>query len=554
MTDKMSHGKIILILIAIAYFFLMAGNGLISLTHPDEVFYIQTAKEMLAHRSFMTPYIFDQPQFEKPILTYWLLMLSIKLFGMTAFAARFWPALFGIIGVVATYGLGFMLFKNKRIAFLSAFVLSTNIIYLVLSRAVLTDMIFSIWVVLSLIFFYYGHIEQKNKNIGIILCFVFSGLAVLTKGLLGFVFPAAVILSYLIYKKDWTYFNNRTTFLGIFLFIVIAVPWHILMIKQYGQGFIDEYFKNVHMRRIFEAEHQKSNTWYFYLVTMIGGIFPWSLFLFPAGYLIYKSFKNSNPDRDRIFFLLIWITVIIFIMQIAQSKLASYIFPVFPAIAVLVGYYFNSILDSKNNPKLQRSMQICSYLMSALMILVSVVVIILSRRYITFLVHVWPFYIFSVLSLCCSAAIFIFNKRAQYAAVIGSLSSVILIILALAFLGYSYAEPWVSCREICNVFNKMNTKSSTVLCSKFLVRGVRFYTNRDTAVIDNNGVGFFSPHPVPFLNSDDKILNFFNNQSTTYCIVKKGDVKDIERIIKGRFKVTSVDEIGGKYLLIVSKI
>src|SRR3989338_1286021 len=284
MIHNMGHGKIVFFLIIIAYFFLMFGNGIVSLTHPDEVFYTQTAKEMLARRSFATPYIFDGPQFEKPILTYWLLMAAMKVFGFTAFAARFWPAVFGMAGIIATYGLGIMLFKNKRAAFLSALTLSTSVIYVTLSRAVLTDMIFSIWVVLPFIFFYYGLAYPKRKDIGIILCFICSGLAVLTKGLLGFIFPVAVISAYLFYKKDGAFFKTKATLLGIFLFLIIALPWHILMIQRYGQSFIDEYFKNVHMRRIFEAEHQKSNTWYFYLMTMFGGMFPWSFFSIPAGY------------------------------------------------------------------------------------------------------------------------------------------------------------------------------------------------------------------------------------------------------------------------------
>ena len=86
------------------------------------------------------------------------------------------------------------------------------------------------------------------------------------------------------------------------------------------------------------------------------------------------------------------------------------------------------------------------------------------------------------------------------------------------------------------------------------MRGVKYYTDRKTAVIDINGSGFFSPHPIPFLNSDKKVRDFLAQQPVTYCIVKKSNVRDLERIAQGQFHVNLLDEIGGKYLLKLEKI
>ena len=97
------HLRHILILFVLSYFFLIFGNGLMSLTNPDEVFYAQTAKEMSQHRSWLTPYLFGAPQFEKPVLLYWLVRVGSALFENPNFAARFFPALFGCLGVIAVY-------------------------------------------------------------------------------------------------------------------------------------------------------------------------------------------------------------------------------------------------------------------------------------------------------------------------------------------------------------------------------------------------------------------------------------------------------------------
>ncbi|HVO76953.1 MAG TPA: phospholipid carrier-dependent glycosyltransferase, partial [Candidatus Bathyarchaeia archaeon] len=98
--------KHILILCILCCFFLIAGNGALSLTNPDEVFYAQTAKEMGQHGSWLTPYLFGAPQFEKPVLLYWFVRLAFALFRNSDFAARLFPALFGSLGVIAAYLLG----------------------------------------------------------------------------------------------------------------------------------------------------------------------------------------------------------------------------------------------------------------------------------------------------------------------------------------------------------------------------------------------------------------------------------------------------------------
>ena len=191
--DRKSHGFWIGVLSICSYVFLMFGNGLVSLTHPDEVFYIQSAKEMLAHNRWFTPMIFDHVQFEKPFLSFALFALAIKWFGLNPAAARFWPAFFGIMAVIFVYGISWILFRRKRPAFLAGLVLTTSFMHLAMSRAVLTDMIFSVIVISSIGFFCLAYYRPRLKNIGLMGSFVASAIAVLTKGILGLTFPATEI-------------------------------------------------------------------------------------------------------------------------------------------------------------------------------------------------------------------------------------------------------------------------------------------------------------------------------------------------------------------------
>lgn len=553
--NSLSHFVLVVILIAISYVLLMMGNGIVSLTHPDEVFYTQTAKEMISHHSYMTPYIFDAPHFEKPVFFFWLLIAAIKIFGLSAFSARFWPAFFGMTGVVATYWMAFMLFQNKRTAFLAGIVLSTSIIYVTLSRAALTDMVFSILVVLSLVFFYYAYSDERYKSRGILLCCISSAVAVLTKGALGFIFPLGVIVAFLIYQSKLNFLKDKSVLWGILLFLLIAAPWHILMIKLYGQEFITEYWGNVHIRRILEAEHQKSNTWYFYPGTMFAGVMPWSLFLIPACYGVYLQLRERSQHRDRFVFLLFWIGVVCGVMQVAQSKLASYIFPVFPAIAIILGYYLNGVLEKSERSQNVRSMRVIAYVMAVFLILVAIGAIIFAKKNIELVVHLGPIYVFSVLTVICAIGIFYSAVSKRYFVTLSALVGVTMVLLLTLVLGKTYAEPWVSVRQISELLKNTDQSDSTLICSKIMVRGVRFYTDRKTAVIDINGKGFFSPHPIPFLNDDQQVRDFLNSQPVTFCLVKKSNVKDLDRITQGeKYSTSLLGESGGMYLLRINKI
>src|SRR3989338_9206224 len=89
---------ILSVLCGYLFFFQLGG---MALTDPDETFYAQTAKEMLQANDWLTPRLYGEPQFEKPILFYWLIELSFKAFGVNEFAARLPSAVFALLGVIA---------------------------------------------------------------------------------------------------------------------------------------------------------------------------------------------------------------------------------------------------------------------------------------------------------------------------------------------------------------------------------------------------------------------------------------------------------------------
>ncbi len=539
--------KQILVLLGLSYILFMLGNGMVSLTNPDEVFYAQTAKEMIQHKSWMTEYLFGQPQFEKPILLYWLLRIASIIFPNPNFAARFFPALFAGLGIVAVYFLSLFGFKNEKKAFVSALVLMSCGLYIGLARTVFTDMIFSVFILFSLLSFYWGYTYQKKKVAGIVLFFIFSGLAVLTKGPLGFLIPFLVIWVFLLIKREVKFLFCGCSLWGIIIFIAISFPWYIFMIQKYGSNFIREFFYNDHIRRLIEAEHAENDKWHFYPSYMIGCMFPWSLYAFVS--LIYL-FKNVRKNTNHFYaFLVSWITVVFLIFQPAHSKLASYIFPLFPALALITGdFIYNCALSEKRN----RVFSMISLAMAFILLLAAAGLgfSIQIPRFSAYLSSKMPAYILVFILLFLSGLLSFFTFRRKF------LKSAFVLVILMCSLSVALIliikefDSFVSSKSACDYLLKNYAVNSPIICSKPFARGVKYYTDREIAVIDLPGKNFFSPHPVPFLNSDEKVKDYLRKRpDASYCILKKANIEDMERIAQGKeFKFVILKIIGNEYI------
>jgi len=536
--------KHILFLLALSYVFFMLGNGILSLTNPDEVFYAQTAKEMIQQKSWMTPYLFGAPQFEKPILLYLFLRTGFIIFGISSFGARFFPALFGTLGVIAVYFFSLLGFKSEKKAFISALILMSCGLYIGLARTVFTDMIFSIFILFSLLFFYWGYACQAKKDLGILLFFIFSGLAVLTKGPLGFFIPFLIVSVFLLIKRQIKFLFCKYSFLGVFIFIAISFPWYLLMFKKYGLSFSHEFFYNTHFRRLIEAEHIGNDKWYFYPFSIIGCMFPWSLYTLVS--LIYL-FRHLRKNSDPIYiFLVSWISVVFLIFQPAHSKLVSYIFPLFAALALVTGdFIYDITLAEKRN----RTFFIISLATSFILLLIPIGLFVNMPRYSIYLSSQIPVYILILLLLFLSALFCFFIFRYKFLKVILILTFLIPAISFVLLFMLKDIEPYVSSRDACNYLLKNYVINGPIVCSKPFARSVRYYTDREIVVIDLPGKDFFSPHPILFLNSDKKVEDYLRRQSPVYCILKKANVEDIERIAKRGFKFAILKIIGNEYLL-----
>jgi 4-amino-4-deoxy-L-arabinose transferase-like glycosyltransferase len=535
-----------IILFILSFLLFLWGNNLVSLTNPDEVFYAQTAKEMVQHKTWLVPYLFNYPQFEKPIFIYWLLRLGFILFGVNNFAVRFFPAIFAVLGVIAVYAFCLKAFKEGKKAFICAFFLLSSAFYMGLAKTVFTDMIFSVFILLSLTAFFSGYLDRSKKTVGVILFFVFSALAVLTKGPLGFLIPFSVIFLFLLLKKEIKFLFCRGAGGGVLIFLILALPWYVFMVNKFGSDFIHEFFYNVHIRRVFEAEHPANDTWYFYPLWTIFCMFPWSIFVTASFFSLFRKLRSGNIPAIYLF-LSCWIMVVLFVFQVAHSKLISYIFPLFPALAILAGNFLCEMIVSH-----RRSTIAFFYIFWGLLFIVPIGLTLAYARYPRYSQSVVVYFSVALCMVILAFMLFFIIKHRLFASIYLA-GSIMPMFLFFALFSHSSFDSYVSSKEACSYLLDSHRLNNTILCSRFFARGVRYYTDRDVAVIDINGRGFFSPHPLAYLNSDTKTRVFLLSQKTTYCVLNKSGLVDIERISRqAGFKLDLLKIAGDEYVVRIS--
>ncbi|MGD0335915.1 MAG: glycosyltransferase family 39 protein [Candidatus Omnitrophota bacterium] len=542
--------KYILILFFLGYFFLFFGNGLISLTSPDEVFYAQTAREMSQHHTWMTPILFDQPQFEKPILTYWLLRIGFIIFGVSSFSARFFPALFGLIGVIAVYLFAKLLFEDHKKAFISALVLLSAGFYIGMARTVFTDMVFSVLVLLSLLSFFWGYACEKWKGPGIILFFIFSALAVLAKGPLGLFIPFLAVGVFLLLERKIKFICSSYALWGILIFLIISLPWYILMTAKYGQAFLHEFFYNDHYRRLIEAEHGGSDRWYFYPFTMLGCMFPWSIFV--AVSLFYLFWRISKP-RTADLFIVSWIASTLLVFQPAHSKLTSYILPLFPALALACGDFIYDCIAHKERKRL---LFILLALIWAILLFIAVGVVFASFKFSNYISSPSPVCFLTMVFILWLSVLLFYIARHKYNTAVYLLALCVPVMLSVVPFIHRDIEVNFSSQYACGYLlkNYSPDRESYVLASKDFARGTRYYTDMKVAVFAPRAKNFFSPHPIPFLDTDGKILDFLRQHPLVYCFLKKSSLENLKSALNKDFEYRILNLIGNQYIVKIQQI
>lgn len=322
-------------------------NAYLPITDPVESNYVLSAITMIKHNSWISPMIYDQVWYDKPPLTYWALMITYKLFGISDFTSRIPNTLIAGGSVALMYHLVYRIKESKHIAIMSALILFSALQFWYISHAVITDGFLFFF---SLAIFGYSYLAFTKKDANFMVkAYGAAALAVVTKGPVGIVLPGLILCLFVAMRWFTQKDNNNYILtedikllfnpLGILLFIVLASPWYIAMYSIHGQEFISGFLGLHNMERALVSEHPKFNVWYYYLIIVPIALLPWT----PS--VIYQL-KNIKWKEN--FYLLgaIWFIVIVLFYSLVATKYITY---TLPAIIPCIIWGAEAITNSFHN-------------------------------------------------------------------------------------------------------------------------------------------------------------------------------------------------------------
>jgi len=307
------------------------------LVKPDEGRYADIPREMLASGDWLTPRINGYKYFEKPPLQYWATAVSLSAFGMNEWAARLWPGLTGFLGVLLVFWAGNRLFGPPA-GLLGAAVTASAPLYAIVGHLLTLDMALSFFMSAAVFAFAVaqGEAGEPARRRWMLCGWAAMALAVLTKGLVGVVLPAGAVAAYVLVQRDWNLLRRLYLVRGGLLFLAIAAPWFV-MVSLANPEFARFFFIREHFERFLTKEHDRYQPMWYFIPVLLIGIVPWIVALFPALRDAWRRAPAAGFDARR--FLLLWCAVVFVFFSASDSKLVSYILPLFPALALLIGDY-----------------------------------------------------------------------------------------------------------------------------------------------------------------------------------------------------------------------
>ncbi len=363
-----NSGQILRLLFVLLIIFVYFFGLTIPLLGPDEPRYSQIAREMFLRSDWVTPKLGGFDWFEKPALLYWLQIISYKMFGVTEFAARFGSAIFGLGTILCLWILGRSVTNakykvqnnlesgiwNLEFSDWLALIAASSIGLIAFSRGASFDIILTFPITAALVSFFI--FDQKEEKSGFTVYFplftfyLFIGISLIAKGLVGIVFPFAIVGFY--YVLSWK-LPNKLFFVsliwGNIVSLLVAAVWYVPMYQVNGWKFVDEFIIKHHFRRFTSDVYQHHQPfWFFFLVLPLMTI-PWLPFFFAA---LFKYFKSHIPNSklkgaDKIStqhsalssFAVSWLLVPLVFFSFSGSKLPGYILPALPGALILTAIY-----------------------------------------------------------------------------------------------------------------------------------------------------------------------------------------------------------------------
>ena len=296
----------------------------------DEINFAECAREMIVSKDYLNVQIKFQPFWEKPPLFIWMQVLSMKLFGINEFAARFPNAIGGIITLVTLLFIGEKT-VNRRFGIWWSALYAASILPHMYFKSGIIDPWFNLFIFLSVFQFHRFILAKKEKKGGwpLALSGLFAGLAILTKGPVALLILGLVVFIYYVIiifrEKSWQHFRDHFPDLkqtGIFLFVLVIVggSWFFMQIMNGNYDMVVK-FIDYQIRLFTTQDAGHGGSWIYHFAVLLAGVFPASVIAFPG---FFKSKTDSVRLKVMHLLMLILFWTVLILFTIVKTKIVHY--------------------------------------------------------------------------------------------------------------------------------------------------------------------------------------------------------------------------------------
>ena len=530
-SDGKQEALFIFILVALCFvlFFLFLGDR--PLWDVDEGKHASTSKDMILTGDWVTPRLNGEKFYDKPPLFNWLVALSFLIFGFTEFAARLPAALLGLGCVLFTYFLGRSMF-NPLTGLLGGLILATGGEFIGLSIAVVHDMVLTFCITLTLYFFYRGYTDSMRRKTFILLSYAFASFGVLAKGPIGLLLPALIIGLFLLYKRNLGFLKELIGGWGIPLFLLISLPWYFLITMR-NQDYLSYFFIQQNLNNFLAfQESRHPEPLYYYIPTLLGVFFPWSLFL-PVTF-VYCFRKNLGKISDETVFLFIWFATIFLFFSLASSKLPTYLLPSFPPLALLVALTWHDLIKNPNRG-LRRGLLFTIVALFIILVggLIYLQVSPPTRLTVKFGIDLKLLsYLGFLMMGCALTSLLSFLKRwyrVSFSSLVGLIAFGFIFTLVTIL---PTVNPYRSTRQLGRELDSLLPQGEKLVFYRRLKDSTLFYTNRQAKVLNKEG-----------------FLEYLSSNSRIFGIATKRHLEKLERMVGKIEDLYIVNQEGNTLLL-----
>lgn len=319
------------------------GLGRVHLFDWDEINFAESAREMIVSGDYLKVQINFLPFWEKPPLFFWLQVISMKIFGINEFSARFPNAFFGLIYLITFYFIGRKHF-SERFGLLWAILFFGTLLPHVYFKSGIIDPVFNYFIFMSVYFMMSG-VESKHTDRYMFLSGLFSGLSVLTKGPVGLLLVGLTTLVYLLSKRFKSFFTFRQILLFLAGLLIAVGSWLAVEFHQNGTENMLKFVK--YMVELFTsgvAGHEQP--FYYHFIVVFLGCFPISILALPFLF----TFKVQTPKNfHRWMQALFWVVLILFSMT--TTKIVHYSSMTYIPLSFLATLYVYDVFNGRRSLK-----------------------------------------------------------------------------------------------------------------------------------------------------------------------------------------------------------